>query len=213
MNLSQIIAGTVAGFVGAAIWAAISYYANIEIGYVAWGIGILVGIAVAATGENGAGAGIVAVLITVLSLLGGKYAAVELQARNIEEALGSQTVSAESITDEALQSDFADKIIEERESTGESVSRPEIDLDDTDAPLAASYPRHIWAEAGDRLEEATAEEKDAMRAEHARQIEEMIGLFSGAMRDRGFRESFSAFDLLFFGLAVVTAWGIAARDE
>lgn len=213
MNPLQIIVGTIAGLVGAAIWAAISYYANVEIGYVAWGIGILVGVAVAATGENGAGAGIVAVVITVLSLLGGKYAAVEISARNLEESLGSQTVSADSITDEALQSNLADKIVKERESAGESISWPASNEHDIDLPLAAQYPRDIWNEAGDQLEEATDEEKSAMRVEHAKQLEQAIGFLTSTVREQGFRNSFSLFDLLFFGLSVVTAWGIAARDE
>ncbi|NOZ39633.1 MAG: hypothetical protein GXP24_05340, partial [Planctomycetes bacterium] len=68
MNPIQIISGAIAGAVGAAIWAAVAYFANLEIGYIAWGIGGLVGVAVAATGKNTTLAGVVAVLITIASL-------------------------------------------------------------------------------------------------------------------------------------------------
>ncbi|MEZ6096102.1 MAG: hypothetical protein R3C03_18070 [Pirellulaceae bacterium] len=70
MRLSQIFAGLAAGLMGAAIWAAIAYFANVEIGYVAVGIGFLVGFVIAQTGPNGTGPAIGAVLITVLAFGG-----------------------------------------------------------------------------------------------------------------------------------------------
>lgn len=39
-------AGILAGLIGAAIWMAIAHFANMEIGWIAWGIGFLVGISV-----------------------------------------------------------------------------------------------------------------------------------------------------------------------
>ncbi len=48
-NMKSVVwaaAGIVAGLVGAAIWMAIAHFANMEIGWIAWGIGFLVGISV-----------------------------------------------------------------------------------------------------------------------------------------------------------------------
>jgi hypothetical protein len=44
MNLLKMASGgAVAGLIGAAIWAAIGYFSGLEIGWIAWGIGMLVG--------------------------------------------------------------------------------------------------------------------------------------------------------------------------
>jgi hypothetical protein len=34
-----VVAGLIGGVVGGAIWAAIAYFANAEIGWIAWGMG------------------------------------------------------------------------------------------------------------------------------------------------------------------------------
>ena len=76
-----VLAGSIGGLVGAAIWAAISYAVNAEVGYVAWGIGGIVGIAVrfvAGEREEGIGPGVTAAVIAILAVLGGKYAAVHM---------------------------------------------------------------------------------------------------------------------------------------
>jgi hypothetical protein len=219
MNLKQIIAGVVAGVVGAAIWAAISFYANMEIGYIAWGIGILVGIAVAATGENSSLAGVTAVLITIVSLLGGKYAAVELAVQDMQAEMGDSLTddfgADLEITDEGLQSFLAEKIAEKREADGEAIEWPEVA--DEEESAGAAFPEDIWAEAGKQLSKKTDDEKDSLREERKEQIKAWAENFGQALadaaREEGFIASFSMFDLLFFGLAVATAWKIASRDE
>jgi hypothetical protein len=76
-----ILAGSIGGAIGAAVWAAISYFANAEVGYVAWGIGFIVGFMVrlvAGEKEEGLAPGLTAALIAVVAVLGGKYAGVQL---------------------------------------------------------------------------------------------------------------------------------------
>jgi hypothetical protein len=190
-----------------------------EIGYVAWGIGILVGIAVAAAEENSSLAGVTAVIITIVSLLGGKYAAVELAVQDIQAEFGN--VAADSsdldfeVTDEALQAFLSDKIGEQREAAGKVIQWPEV-ADDEES-VAASYPEDIWEEAGKQLSGKSDDEKESLREEYKKRIQEWAKEFGQALADsarkEGFIDSFSMFDLLFFGLAVATAWGIASRDE
>lgn len=74
----SIVAGVVAGLVGAAVWGAVAYFLDMELGLLAWGIGGLVGFAVGATAQEDAGpsTGILAVVLSVLSIMGGKYAMV-----------------------------------------------------------------------------------------------------------------------------------------
>ncbi len=42
-----LLAGAIAALIGGAVWAALVAFANLEVGYVAWGIGLLVGVAMA----------------------------------------------------------------------------------------------------------------------------------------------------------------------
>lgn len=216
MKPLQIIAGVLAGAVGAAIWAAISYYANLEIGYVAWGIGILVGIAVAATGENGVPAGIAAVLITIVALLAGKLAAVEIAVQDMRGEMESWTDVDSEMSDEDLTAHIAGKIASEREAAGETVDWPEVDYEQ-DVPLAETYPQNIWQQANKQLKSMNPEQQDAVREEAMaarREFAETMGnALAGAAREEGFMASFGVLDLIFFGLAIITAWGIATREE
>ena len=72
--LTSIIAASVGGGVGALIWGAIAYFAHVEVGYVAWGIGGLVGfcVRVAAGDMDDTFAGIIAAVGSVISILAGK---------------------------------------------------------------------------------------------------------------------------------------------
>ena len=219
MKPIQIIAGLVAGAIGAAIWAAIAYYAEVEIGYIAWGIGLVVGIAVAAAGENGPLAGVTAVAITILSIVGGKYATVEMSIQEAQAQLQNwdeeQAFSADEVSDEVIQGILADAIAEQREADGESVEWPEYDEDEDS--VEATYPADIWKEAGGQLASKTDDEKQELRQQHVDRVKEWAKEMGQAMadqwREEGFLASFGPMDLLFFGLAVFTAWGVAARDE
>jgi hypothetical protein len=73
-----IAAGSIGGLVGAFVWAAIVYFAHAEVGWIAWGIGFVVGICVrfsAGEEQEGAFPGGVAILISAASILFGKYLA------------------------------------------------------------------------------------------------------------------------------------------
>ena len=45
-SLGWAFAGIAAGFIGACVWLAIAHFANMEIGWIAWAIGFLVGFSV-----------------------------------------------------------------------------------------------------------------------------------------------------------------------
>lgn len=73
--LPGLMMGVVAALVGGAVWGAIAYYAHYEVGYVAWGIGLLTGFAVVygAGGRRGMPLQVSAVLCSVLGIALGKY--------------------------------------------------------------------------------------------------------------------------------------------
>ena len=86
MNVTAgVIATVIAGLVGAAIWGGIAYFANVEIGYVAWGIGLLVGFAgrAACGGVGHVAVAGSAVLMTMLAIVGGKLIVLRMLAGEI----------------------------------------------------------------------------------------------------------------------------------
>jgi len=72
MKPMSVVAAVVGGVVGALIWAAISYFTHREIGYVAWAVGGLVGLASLFAGGAGATNGVICAVLALLSILGGK---------------------------------------------------------------------------------------------------------------------------------------------
>ena len=214
-----IAAGLLAGLVGAAAWAAIAYYANLEIGYLAWGIGGLVGFATASgAGKSGPVLGGIAVLITIASICGGKYATVEtgIQSSLTEIQADFEKQLAEGFTDEILVSCLADGLVTQETANGNSVDWPE-GVDPSEASEPADYPRVILRDAQAKWDGMDAD----AHAEYHTEIENstrknfeayLIGATQEA-RSEGFFATFSMFDLLFFGLGVATAWGIAGSAE
>ncbi|MCA8942852.1 MAG: hypothetical protein KDB80_09865 [Planctomycetes bacterium] len=71
-NLARI-ACAAAAIVGALVWGGISFYANREIGWVAWGIGALVGGACVVAGGRGTQMAVTAAILAVASIGVGKY--------------------------------------------------------------------------------------------------------------------------------------------
>lgn len=212
MNPLQIAAGLVAGIVGAAIWAAIGYYANMEVGYVAWGIGGLVGVAVAAAGKNGVSAGIVAVLITVASLCAGKYASVELALSQFGSAEETMNEIRTNTTDNDFTMALASMMLREKIEAGAELEWPAGKFPEN-VESKEDLPKGVWVDAKKAFTEMEEEPLNQFREACFKSIEEDVNASWDDARENGFKESFSMFDLIFFGLGIATAWGIANSDE
>lgn len=70
-----ILGGVLAAVIGGAVWGAIVIYTGYEVGYVAWGIGLLCGMGVVmfAGGKKGMPLQLIAVVTSVLGIVIGKY--------------------------------------------------------------------------------------------------------------------------------------------
>jgi hypothetical protein len=77
MNAFKWVAsGAIGGLVGALIWGAITYFTHTEIGWIAWGIGLLVGLCIRFTAgeeDEGVAPGVVAIGLSAGAILLGKY--------------------------------------------------------------------------------------------------------------------------------------------
>jgi hypothetical protein len=73
--LPTVLAGLVAAIVGGVVWGLIVKWTDYEVGFVAWGIGFLVGLAIvtATRGARGLVLQVVAVLCALVGIVVGKY--------------------------------------------------------------------------------------------------------------------------------------------
>ncbi len=214
MNLiGAIIGGSLGGFIGAAVWAGIAYKTGYEIGWIAWAIGGIVGFCVG-VGSNGKGNkfGIIAVIITILSLLGGKYATVELL---IQKELGNESEFLQSAIDgldeEMTVSYVADEIIVDLESAGTEIAWPNVENLSEEPSIKEGYPAQIWTQAEERWNAKSEQEKETYRNEIVESMRQNMHLVRDYISRTGFMESFGLMDLIFFALAIGTAYKVAAE--
>jgi hypothetical protein len=209
-----VIAGSIGGLVGAAIWAGISYALNAEIGWIAWGIGFVVGFCVrvvAGENEEGFAPGVTAAVVAIVAVLGGKYAAYSMQVNAIRGGQPVLTVDADNVI-----MTFADEIVHERESRGQSVVFPAGKTVDT-ANSQADYPSNVWQQAAQKWQALSPAEQEKKLAERREEINQWMSLVGNALIPP-FSETFSLFDALWFFLAAATAFklghgNIASDDD
>jgi hypothetical protein len=213
--LKWLVAGTIGGLVGAAVWAGIAYATNYEVGWIAWGIGFLVGVCVrisAGENEEGFAPGATAAVIAIAAVLAGKFAAVSMLVASLDI-----DASAIEITPESMISSLADDIVKERTARGVSVVFPNGKTLD-DAVNQADYPPDIWQEAAAKWAAIPPDQQQQQITQRREAMVAVLGGFESSLRQEGFMNSFSLFDALWFFLAAATAYklghgNIASDDD
>jgi hypothetical protein len=209
--MKGVIAGVVAGIAGAVAWAIIAAVTGFEIGWLALGIGAAVGAAVAWGSKGSPRAGAIAVVITVLAIVGGKYLAVEIVLAK-EMKAADEEIAPFIESGEYLISWLADEIVDEYEQEGKEFSWP-AGVDPEDVYREQDYPPEIWNLA----EVAWNDMNEYEKAEYKNYVEEQMDsnkkVFMAEVRKEGFIESFGVIDVIFFVLAVATAYKIAAKPD
>lgn len=206
MRIGATIGGGLAGgLIGAALWACFSYFTNYEIGWIAWGVGVLVGIGVRLGGQDwqGAGPGSAAVVIAILAIAGGKYAAASM-------------VSPLPINDkppaEVIKVQIAREIVKEKQLARVPINwtMPAATQEQVDFMMTHGLiPSEIKQEADKRWNELGEQVQNEMIAEERQSRRELNQLFSELNRQQVF-SNLGAFDFLFVGLASLTAYKIGS---
>ena len=213
--MRPVVGGIIGGTVGALLWAVVVVVTGYEIGWIAWGIGALVGFGVAKGNQDGArsstAAGVLAVVIAAVAVAGGKYGGVRISMPSDEELRG---MFLEMYEDEDYVVSFmADDIVAELESQGRTVAWPE-DVDPTSASTAAEYPADVWAEAEARWSAMTEQERADFRAareaEATANLDMNMALIRQSIMGESFLSNFTPMDVIFFGLAMATAFGVGS---
>lgn len=187
-----LAAGLVAAIVGGLVWAGIVLFANYEIGWVAWGIGVLVGLAMARTTRARSRS---------LALAAGALALVGLIAGKGFVVVGSTG----SVADELLSTPeyMAGAMAWDMYSAGElevetmEAIRATQEAGDT---LSDAVWEEMLAQADARLAIMTPVDRQAFADGVAAGMVNQMGLMGGI------RSQLSGFDLLWLFLAVGTAF-------
>jgi len=207
--IKGVVGGAVGGALGAAVWAGVAYFTNFEIGWIAWGIGALVGAGVAmGAGERvGPRTATAAAVIAVLAVLAGKYVAADLAVRKHMPEFFSAKIDELEFTDEMLRINLADEVVREFESAGKPLNWP-AGMTVDEAGEQADYPPDVWAEMERRWAGIPAEEREATKTQMRDAIRESAREYmdGSSVTLEAFKASFGLFDLLWFGLAVATAF-------
>ena len=205
--------GAIGGLVGAALWAGVAVVTNREIGWIAWLVGFATGLGVRfAAGESeGALPGILAAVLAVLAVFGGKYFAVHLA---VEKAIGSMGIVAPtSHSDEQAISEIADDLSAQYKQKGKPLVFP-AEKGQPNATIRQQYPRDVWDEAQKTWNAKTPPQREEFKKQMAEHAKATVAMFNGAfreeMRKKAFEASFTPFDILWFLLAVVTAFKLGS---
>lgn len=206
--ITASIGGLIGGLIGAAIWAGITYFTNYEIGWIAWGVGFLVGLGVRMGAQDleGAVPGGLAVLLAVLAVVGGKYAAASLIVSKVVAEHGI-TISAED-----MKQSIAGEILEERKQKGPPINWPPGKNEETALSLH-DYPVDIQQEALKRWDAIPPAEQQQKIEQQKQEIAQMRQMIQGFAHKAAFMASFGIMDLLFFGLAAFTAFKLGSGAE
>lgn len=153
------------------------------------------------------GCGVAAVVAAVLVIAGSKYMVVSLL---VDKAFEETDTSNElRVTAESMIVGIADGVVGEFETAGKRLAWPpgmSVEL----AESQSDYPPDVWAEASKRWSELGADEQQRQTTEREALMQQLMGAFTDDIRGDAFKESFSPFDLLWFGLAAFTAFRLGS---
>jgi hypothetical protein len=200
---TALLVGLTAAVVGGAVWALIVVLTGYEVGWVAWGVGALVGGAMAwATPLRSRALGVRAGVLAAAGLIIGKWLIVEIGAPS--------QLQAEIMADSTLlaQAVFIDMIANEELPSEVLAGFEEVGEDEM---LPDSLIIRIHEAVAQRSAAMSFQEKDSLAALYAHV----------AIADLGFVDrilaTMTGWDLLWFFLAVGTAWKLttvaSTREE
>lgn len=209
-----IIGGLLGSLVGLSLWAFMGFLIPFPLGWMAVGMGFMVGLGVRlSAGENdGIGPGVTAAVITLFAIILGKLITAIIIASLLTDIVMGPPADVEDLSIQQV----ADKIVDERMDAGQDIQWPEDKwrLDDVEQDVASEYPADIWAEAVERWEEMPPEEQQELRenAEKDQELEEEgHEEFEAAGVGFIFLLSFGLLDFIWIPIAVFTAFQLGAN--
>lgn len=108
MNVRALLGATLGAIAGAVMWGAITYTTGYEVGFVAWGIGLLVGWGAVRIGAPGRTTGFACAALALCSIFAGKMFAVEWSVPGAVRDVAAETFTREAYEEARVDAaDFA----------------------------------------------------------------------------------------------------------
>jgi len=186
---SYLVSGLIGGLLGAVAWVAIAFFTGYSMAWIAWGVGLGVGMAIRFSAQERMGwhIGVVGAICGALSIGAGKAGMVFLSLDTPEDMPVAMV---------------ADEVIQERLEAGQKLKWEADNYVVAADSLAADYPPEVWDEAMIRWASMTPDQQQPYEIAVAEQI--------GSAFLTAFLGSFALFDFLWLGLGVATAYRVGA---
>jgi len=202
-----IIGGLIGGVIGAIIWAAIAHFTHREIGIVAWGVGVLVGIGTSMFAGNSVSplTGAAAALIALGSIAGGKFAVVHAIADKVKTDIHAKVF----IGEEQAIVGIADQLAEEAEKAGKKLDWPK-GMNREEASEEQDFPPALWTDAKSRWAAMPPADQESYKKALSEHVHASVDHAIGQAESEAFLSSFTFFDILWAFLAVGSAFKLGS---
>lgn len=191
--------GGLAALVGAAAWGLIVFFAHVEHGIIAWGIGALVGFAIVKAGGHGPLLAVSAGALALLSIGSGKHFAFQMF---VDEAAKTVVAQIDASAHAERGKDAADWV-----ALGEQPTPEQVRTFAFEHGYDRQDPQTFASEVGEHLRRFHAEKPtlEQMREQVVVEIVENTS-FIEYLKDK-----FHPFDVVFVLLGIASAFGLVSR--
>lgn len=208
MDYGKGIGGAFIGaLVGAVIWWILSFALGAELGFFAIPVGAAVGggTRLLARPQKGLDFGAIAVVVTLLAALVGKYIAVQVA---LNRQLGIATAEKVVLTEDNMLTLQAKTIAGERARFGKKMAWP-AGKNAFDAKTLSDFPADVAQEATAKWNAKSATEKERAKT-YAEDQEMRVKAGQVTVRQQSGRGTFTALDFLWILLALPAAFFLGA---
>ncbi len=215
MRVSAIIVSAIAAVIGALAWALISWKTGYEIGYVAWGIGIIVGLASASTGGRGTAMGVWCGALALAAIFCGKVLANEFSTDTQLREFAREQYNRQYYDTLVLDAQALDTLTDDQSFRQFIFDREYVDLS-TVTQVEDVSQQDIAAFKEYSLPELREISNGSLSFEAWQQssVDNFVSSVRGSIsRIDSLKDSLSLFDLLWVFLGVSTAFKIGGPSE
>ncbi len=215
--LKGLVAAAVIALLGAWLWKFIAVTFEYEFGFIAWGIGGLVGFAAASLGARGLVTGVLCALLAAGSIVGGKYMVVDAFRTELIEVMSSASEFETSEFDAKM-----DGILDELKQDARAYTAlPEDETSLRQFMVDHSYSVAFEAEAVSTEEIQSFREYDApslrwiaqTNPTYSQWLQHSVNLVGDISVWDALMESFGLLDWVFLILGVFTAFRLGTGAE
>ncbi|CAN5694663.1 hypothetical protein BH11PLA1_BH11PLA1_03270 [soil metagenome] len=208
--LMWILGGSIGGAVGVAAWAGLILAAGVESGWVAWGVGAVVGYGVAVCARERANAlsGTIALVLAMASICVGKYVAVSVM---VDRFTTSSKFVAQRAEAEAtgIKIMYAHREVERLRAANKPAVFPG-GVSEDDAETAAMFPPGAWEKGEAAFAAEPDENKQAAHQFVGAAVSAHVSERVAEAKADAWKASFGPLDIVFLLLAIFTAFRIGS---